>query len=71
MAGHAHGTQYAFGERLPVSDQRLENVFPGAPAGAELSGRFTDVPMQENGRAIVKRMRQFGGRPNPAQALSG
>src|SRR6185312_11565834 len=53
----------------PTLHQRFEKLAVGWPIVRQLSGGLADVEFERYRAAVVQRMGQLGGRPNPIKAV--
>ena len=53
----------------PMLDQRFEEPSIGWSVAVQLSGCLTDIEFERYRAAVVQRMGQLGGRPNPIKAV--
>jgi hypothetical protein len=71
VSGYAQdGTKTVFGELLPVVDDGLEQAAPGVAVWAKRPFGIAQVALEDDGGAIVERMRQRCLAVDPLQSVT-
>lgn len=69
MLREAERTKHVARKRGPMLDQRFEELAVGWSVAIQLSGGLAHIEFERYRAAIIQRMGQLGGRPNPVEAV--